>query len=64
MYLAANSPSPCMFSLKIGYLCFSAFNENVSALSVSVVQPLEYRQGPQALCPTIVSETVAWSGHS
>lgn len=60
MYLAANSPSPCMFPLKIGYLFFSAFSEKVSAPSVSTVQP----QGPQALCPTIVSETVPWSGHS
>lgn len=42
MYLAANSPSPCMFPLKIGYLFFSAFSENVSAPSVSTVQPLEY----------------------
>lgn len=62
-YLAANSPSPCMFPLKIGYLIFSLQWKYICSFSIDC-RTLEDQQGPHALCPTIITEAGVWPGCS
>lgn len=60
--LAANSPSPCMFPLKIGRLIFfSLQGKYICSFSIDC-KPLEGQQRPCALRPTVVTETVVRSG--